>query len=354
MKRINGHSGPVYRRTAIVGTSLVLALLCTLHPSCSKDRPFTKESFLMGTRVLITIYGLDHNAAQRAAREAMRELHRVESVMSTWKEDSEISRLNRESKGEPYHVSNDLFTLVDSSLYYSKITSGAFDITARPLVRLWGFQGGEEKLPTDEEIVETRAVVGYTKITLDRAASTITLPVGMSLDLAGIAKGYGVDRAADVLKAHGASSALVNLGGNIYAIGSPPGKEAWTIGIRDPKGTTDVVGTLQISDEAVATSGNYENFRIIEGTAYGHIIDPRTGWPVDDVLSVTAVAPTALASDALSTGLFVLGPEDGTAIVVASPAVKALFAVPDGPGISYTRAGDFGGNLLLREETHEK
>lgn len=301
----------------------------------------------MGTRALITIYGLDEKAADEAAGAAMRELHRVESVMSTWKEKSEISRLNRLSRGHPYEISRELYALVDSALYYSKATSGAFDITASPLVRLWGFQGGEATLPADDEVALARGLVGYGRISLDPDAGTITLPEGMSLDLAGIAKGYGVDRAATVLAGLGATSALVNLGGNMYAMGAPPGKEAWTIGIRDPRGSTDVAGTFALRDEGVATSGNYENYIVIDGKAYGHIIDPRTGRPAAGMLSVTAVAPTALAADALSTGLFVLGDTRGREVVSALPGVRAVFAAPEGDGIRYSTAGRFGPEFFI-------
>jgi len=298
----------------------------------------------MGTRGTITIYGLPEEEAGEAAAEATREMHRIESVMSTWKDDSEISRLNRGSEGKPFEVSKELAGLLEKARVFSEKTSGAFDVTAMPLVRLWGFQGGEAKLPTDEELAAALARTGWRKMRVDLEASTVTLLDGAQIDLAGIGKGYAVDRCAAILRERGVSSALVDLGGNMFAIGSPPGRDFWAIGIRDPEDPSGVIGKLLLSDEAVATSGNYENFVVIEGKRYGHIVDPRTGMTVDHVLGVTVVARTATESDALSTALFVLGPEDSRGIPEAFPGVRAVFALP---GDVFEFTGDFGDRIEL-------
>ncbi len=325
---------------------LILAALVVMT-SCKDREPYVKETFVMGTAAWITIYGSSDAEAAEAAEEAFRELHRVESVMSNWKKESELSRLNRESDGKPYDISRELYHLLERSIYYSHLTAGAFDITARPLVQLWGFQGGKAHLPDSREIKETMSRVGYGKVMLDGESTSIIMPPGMELDLAGIAKGYGVDRAVALLRERGIESALVNLGGNIYAIGTPPGAKGWTVGIRDPEGGRKVVGSLLLADEAVSTSGNYENYVEIDGTLYGHIIDPRVGRPVTHMLSVTVVAPSALEADALSTGLFVLGPESGEKMLELLPEVGALFALPNGDGIIYRTIGELGERLTL-------
>ncbi len=340
--QIRPRDNPISRLSAVAIIGAALSFL----PACSNEKPFIKETFVMGTRASVTIYGMREAEAERAATKALHELHRIESVMSNWKKNSEISRLNRGSRGQPFQVTVELLALVDSSLLYSKATSGAFDITARPLVQLWGFQGGAAIPPTEEQVDKTKNAVGYDKIAVDRSSSTITLPPGMSLDLAGVAKGHGVDRCVLILKENGAKTALVNLGGNIYALGSPPGKDGWSIGIRDPLGSGETIGSILIKDEAVATSGNYENFVEIDGKRYGHIIDPRSGRPVEDILSVTIIAPTALASDALSTGLFILGSEHSAKILKGLPRVKAIFAEPDGETILYTTFGNLKRILL--------
>lgn len=326
---------------------IIAALAIALFIGCAVEAPYTADTFVMGTRAWVTLYGYDEEEAERIAGEALRELHRIESVMSTWRETSEISILNAQAAGTMRRVSHELFTVVDSAFHYAALTDGAFDITVRPLVRLWGFQGGTAHIPTDAEIDSVLEHVGHGRVKVDEALPGIALPTGMELDLAGIAKGYAVDRCATVLAESGVTSALVNLGGNIYALGAPPGKDGWTVGIREARGARSTIGVIMLKDAAVATSGNYENFVEIEGKRYGHIIDPRTGRTVDHMLSVTVVAPTAIAADALSTGLFVLGTEQGSALVERLDGVNALFAEPSDGGIRYREAGDFGGSLQL-------
>jgi thiamine biosynthesis lipoprotein len=329
-----------------------VAALAVLLGACAQQQSYTKETFVMGTKAWITIAGMRSEEAEQNALAAFREMYRIENVMSNWKSASEVSRLNHGSRGEPFAATRELFALVDSSLYYSVRTFGAFDVTVRPLVTLWGFEGGSApRLPTDAEIAEAMNRVGYGAVLLDSASSTITLPPGVEIDLAGIAKGYAVDRCIAMLRERGVTNAFVNLGGNIFAIGSAPGHDGWPIGIRDPRGGTTTVGTIMLRNEAVATSGNYENFVEIDGKRYGHIIDPRTGRPVDTELSVTVVAPTGLESDALSTGFFVLGAERSAEALAALPGVKALFAVPRDARIWYTEIGDFGDALKLTDGT---
>jgi FAD:protein FMN transferase len=336
------------RRIAARGCLLLFASTL-LVAACSPRSPYTKETFVMGTKAWVTIAGKSDRDAERAAEAAFRELYRIESVMSNWQSKSEISRLNAGSNGSPFAVSRELFSLIASSLVYGGATSGAFDVTVRPLVVLWGFEGGKAKLPSAAEIARARSFVGFAKVALDSSASTVTLRPGMEIDLAGVAKGYAVDRCVGVLESLGVTNALVNLGGNIYAMGAPPGEPGWRIGVRDPTGGLETVGSLLLRDQAVATSGNYENFVELGGKRYGHIIDPRTGMPVSSVLSVTVVAPTGLASDALSTGLFVLGPDAAAGVVARLGGVKALYALPEGDSVSYKEIGDFKGTLTVAD-----
>ena len=348
MMRSRAPIGPLPgRRPFAAFPPLALAAILILSAACAPREPYTKETFVMGTKAWVTIAGMSDRDSERAAQAAFREMYRIESVMSTWRPSSEISRLNAESNGKPFTVSHELYSLIDSSLFYSRATSGAFDVTVRPLVRLWGFQGGIARLPSDPEIERAMSLVGYGKVRLDPSRSTIALPPGMQIDLAGIAKGYAVDRCVAAIARLGVRNALVNIGGNIYAMGAPPGAKGWSIGVRDPEGGLETVGTLVLRDEAVATSGNYENFVEIEGKRYGHIIDPRTGRPVSRVLSVTVVAPTGLESDALSTGLFVLGPDEAGTAVDRLAGVAALFALADNGGIVYRSTGDIDRRLTL-------
>lgn len=323
-----------------------LLLFCCLA-GCGNRAPFEKQTYVMGTVAWVKIHGLEDRAAAAAAEEALGEMHRIESVMSAWTDESELSRVNAGADGTPLTLSDELFDVVDRSFRFSRITEGTFDPTAAPLVELWGFRGGEPAVPAGAVLDSVLSLVGSPRVLIDRDEQTITLPPGMRLDLGGIAKGYAVDRAAAILRGRGVESALVNLGGNMYALGAPPGREAWTVGIRDPRGGDGVAGTLLLRDEAVATSGDYENFVEIDGRRYGHIIDPRDGRPATGVLSVTVVARTAMAADALSTGLFVMGPERAP-IALAAERARALFALPgEENGVRFVPIGNFENTLDL-------
>lgn len=293
--------------------ALLLLLSLAICSSCAGEEPVTRETFVMGTRARIIIYGMRPEEAGEAAGLALGEMHRLESLMSTWNPESELSVINMTAGSGPRRASRELTSLLYIAAQFSRMTGGVFDVTAGPLVTLWGFQGKtREDLPSAKEISRAMRQVGYEKVALDTSASTVSIPRGTRIDLAGIAKGYAVDRCASILRKNGVRSALIDLGGNMYAIGSPPGKKGWTVGIRDPGLTREVVGYLIISDQAVATSGNYENFVEIEGKVLGHLIDPRTGRPAESgVLSVTVLSPTALSADALSTSLFIMGPRKG-------------------------------------------
>ena len=314
---------------------LAAASLISPAPGCSgDDSPVVSETFAMGTRCVISIYGMDEDRAVKASADAFRELHRIEGLLSNWREESEVSRLNASPGGHPVTVSGELFGILEASMRYSALTAGAFDVTARPVVRLWGLQRmsgekGRVSVPGDPEIAEALRRCGYSRVTLDGSGRSVTLPPGMEIDLAGIGKGYGVDKCVEVLRDAGVTSALVDISGNMFAIGTPPGREGWSIGIRDPRGGRGIVGKTLISGEGIATSGNYENFVVIGGKSYGHIVDPRTGRTVDHVLSVTVVAPSAMEADALSTGLFVLGPGESRLLLEELPGVRAVFAMED-------------------------
>ncbi len=321
--------GEIRLRPFKYAAAALLFLSLALWLSCAGEEPVTRETFVMGTRARIIIYGMGRAEAMEAAGRGLGEMHRLESIMSTWNPGSELSGINMTAGGAPRKTSPELTSLLHTAGQFSELTKGVFDVTAGPLVSLWGFQGKTRKnLPSAEEIYQAMELVDYKKIALDTAASTVSIPKGARIDLAGIAKGYAVDRCASILRKAGARSALIDLGGNMYAIGSPPGKNGWTVGIRDPKQTREVVGYLIISGQAVATSGNYENFAEMEGEVFGHLIDPRTGRPADaGVLSVTVISPTALSADVLSTALFIMGSEKGNALLrkLSGPKVSDSF-----------------------------
>jgi len=205
---------PGKMRTSRFLTFLSIMTLLTGATSCSKsEKPITKDTFVMGTRAWITVYSKDKVEVDKAIKKVFREFYRIDSAMSNWKKTSEISRLNNLSGKGPVRVSEELFSIIDRAFSFSRFTDGAFDITARPLVTLWGFEGGEVHLPDETEIKEALTRVGYTRVSLNRDSLSVTLPDGFELDLAGIAKGYAVDRARKILEGCGIEIALINLGG---------------------------------------------------------------------------------------------------------------------------------------------
>jgi thiamine biosynthesis lipoprotein len=297
---------------------------------CHADRGGMHEerADIMGTTFTIKIDDAGDHA--RTARDALDEIRRIDRLMSTYKDDSEISGVNRRASKEPVGVRADFRNVIAASRIYFELSQGSFDPTIYPLMQLWGFTRREGRIPTNEELAKAKRLIDFGKVLLDESASAVSfLQDGMALDFGGIAKGYAVDRAVAVLKKHGVTRAIVDAGGNFYALGTPRDREHWQVGIRHPLRLDEVVARLPVSDKGVATSGNYERFFEIDGRKYCHIMDPRTGRPVEGMLSATVIADTAMAADALSTAVFVLGPEEGMRLIERLPGVEGMLIVQD-------------------------
>lgn len=278
------------------------------------------------------------------AQTIQRELNAIDASMSTWKDDSELSRLNRAPVGEAVSVSAPLFTVLELAAQVHGRSTGAFDVTVGPLVNRWGFgpDGRPATAPDDAELAALRAQVGQQHLVLDAAGPTVTRQVdGLSADLSAIAKGYAVDRVSDALLALGHDRHMVEIGGELRARGDNGEGRPWRIAIEKPdtlkRTPFDVVG---LRDEAMATSGDYRNYLELDGQRVSHTIDPRNGRPVTHALaSVTVVADSCAQADAWATALTVLGPEEGAAVADAHD-VAATFLVRTGDGFtqSATRA----------------
>lgn len=279
----------------------VILLMC----GCSAQKESQTAFFSMNTFMSITAYSEDADigsAAVSAAQSRVTELDRLWAVTDP---QSELSRLN---SGELSAASPDTSELITFCLDIAKKTDGAFDPTVYPVLTAWGFTLDENRVPSEAELAELLERVDYRHIRQN--GSEITLENGAMLDFGAVAKGYAGDLAAQILRERGISSALINLGGSITAVGKKPDGSDWKIGVKDPSGDGNV-GILALSDCSAVTSGAYERYFTAEdGTVYGHIIDPATGYPADnDLLSVTVISPDATLCDALSTALFVMGSE---------------------------------------------
>lgn len=286
----------------------------------------------MATALAITVYRT-HDDGDRADADldaAFQDIVSVDRAMSLYRPDSELSLLNVRAGSGPIEVSESLFDVLSTAEEFARASNGAFDVTVQPLVELWGFYRFEHAaIPPVADIEQARGGVGHGRVVLDRAAKTVTLAPNTRVDLGGIAKGYAVDRAIATLAARGVPAALVDLGGNIGVLGVRPGGGPWSIGIQHPR-ERRLLGRVTFSAGATATSGDYDRFFEVDGRRFSHIIDPRTGWPVEGVAAATVVAPTAMAADALSTALFVLGPDVGTKLIASLPGTAGLIIDPDG------------------------
>jgi len=286
---------------------------------------YQEGRLLMGTVVTLTIPSDDEELARSAAEQAFGAMEAVDQCMSLYREESELSRLNRSPARHAIPVTQALFTVIEAAIKYAELTSGAFDITVAPAVRAWGFMSGEWRVPTPEELERLRSIVGYRLIRLDRARRSVELACeGVEIDLGGIAKGYAIDAAREALEEAGLRDGMIDAGGDIYVMGGQPGQETWNVGIRHPVDESRLLTVLRVTNRAVATSGNAARSFVRDGTLYGHILDPRTLLPTRGTLSVTVIAPSAMMADALATATFVLGPEEGMKFINQLPEVEAI------------------------------
>ena len=278
----------------------------------------------------IEAYGPDASRLPRIVDEAFDEVDRIDRLMSHYRAESAVSRLNREAARRPISVEPELFDFLRTALTYTHDSGGAFDVTVGPLMKAWGFFRGEGRLPSDGHLAAARRLVGARHVKLDSAARTIAFDEpGVEIDLGGIAKGYAVDRVAALLRERRIAAALISAGGSsVFGLGAPPGREAWDVAIEDPVTRGKTAQTIRLKDRALSVSGSAEKSFEAGGVTYSHIMDPRSGWPVQGVLSVAVLAPSATAGDALDNAFFVLGPEGSRAYLQRLAGVEAVFLLP--------------------------
>lgn len=269
----------------------------------------TEDAAIMGTTIRVEVWHEDEKVRQQGVDEVLAEMERVNRLMSPYIEQSQLSKINKYAHEGPVEVDGDLFDLIEKSQEVSRLTNGAFDITYASVGSLYDYR--KEIKPTEEEIAAAKLLVDYKNIVLDKANSSVSfLKQGVKIDLGGIAKGFAVDQSILHLRTLGIKHALVSAGGDTRLLGDRRGR-AWLVGIRDPENTEEVIVMLPLEDEALSTSGDYERFFIQDGEKYHHIIHPSTGNSAGDVRSASILASDSTTTDALSTSIFVMGPEKG-------------------------------------------
>jgi FAD:protein FMN transferase len=280
----------------------------------------------------VVAYGPDPETLATAVERALDEVDRIDRLMSHYRPESPLSRLNREAAQGAVAVEPELVAFLAECLRYNRESAGAFDVTVGPLMKAWGFFGGEGRLPEERELAAASASVGYAHVVLDSDRSTVRFDrAGVELDLGGIAKGYAVDRAVAVLARAGITAALVSAGGStVYALGAPPGRKGWEIALEDPLRPGEIARRVLLRDRALSVAGRRAKSFEAGGVVYSHVMDPRTGRPARDVVSVAVLTDTGTAGDALDDAFFVLGVAGSRDYLKRLPRTEVFFFLPHG------------------------
>lgn len=314
-------------------TCLVFMLGCSNTGSSDASKttlPISENYFIFDTIVSVRVYDERMNEAHFEQIKAL--LEHINATMNRFEEGSEVTSINQSAGMEAVQVSEDTFYIIKKAVEYAERSGGKFDPTIGPLTDLWAIGNGGGKVPNSEAIEEARQLVAYRKLVLDESRLSVLLKeAGMTLDLGAIAKGYAADVVADYLQKQGFSSAIIDLGGNIVAMGSKPDESAWSIGIQSPEEKRGShLGTVSVRNKTIVTSGIYERYFIDREQLYHHVMDPYTGYPASNELaSVTIITEKSINADAMSTAVFVQGLQEGMAFVEATDDAEAIFVTVD-------------------------
>lgn len=291
---------------------MTFATCADIEPSCGGSPGLVRaegSAYIMGTVFSIVAYGASLKRAESAISKALDEARRLDQMLSNYRPHSELSRVNRSASQRSIRVSSEFFQFLSACAEYSRASEGTFDITAAPLMKVFGFYKGTGRLPDPGEVAQTLQKVGHKNVVLDKKHMTVRFERnGVELDPGGIGKGFAVDKMVEILKQHRVHSALISAGGStIYALGTPPDKPGWKVNIKDPCHPSKTIQSVELKNESISTSGNYEKFFWADGRIWSHIMDPRTGFPARGTLSVSIIAPQTIDSEAWAKPYYILG-----------------------------------------------
>jgi thiamine biosynthesis lipoprotein len=316
----------------VLGFVLALVTACAQKADPPVSRFVERSAPSMGTEIRLSAWTIDEPAALAAFEAIFEEFDRLEGLMSTWKEGSEIQRLNAAAGKQAVPVGPEIREVLRAGRQVSEWTAGKFDVTWGVMSGLWKFdyQDKDGSIPDSQEVARRRKLIDYRELEVDEQAGTgFIRRKGMIVNVGGIGKGYAVDRARDILKQRGFRDFMIQFGGDLYVAGKA-GDKPWRLGIQDPRGPANqIFASVELSDSTFSTSGDYERFFIKDGHRYHHILDPVTGEPANGSRSVTILAPSAMIADGLSTGVFILGPEAGMALIERLPDVEGVIVGSD-------------------------
>jgi len=287
---------------------------------------FKRAMRLMGNHFELSVVAQDEHWAMERIDAGVSEIQRIERLLTTFNEDSETCRINSGAGIVPVAVSPETFHLIERSLRISQITQGAFDITYGSVDKsLWNFDANMRRLPDKDTARKMVRLINYRNVLLDKEYMTVYLKEkGMRIGFGGIGKGYAAERAKSVMQSKGVTSGVVNASGDLAAWGHQPNGQPWTIGIVNPNASGQIFSWLNVTNMALATSGNYEKFIVIDGKKYSHTINPRTGLPVTGIKSVTIICPNAEIADAMATPVMIMGVRAGLDMINQINDVEAI------------------------------
>ncbi len=310
----------------------VLFILVFLQAFSSKAQEvFNRTTKLMGSRFDITVVANDSLQADKYIDTAISEITRIEKLISSWDAKSQTANINRNAGIQPVKVDKELFDLIARSIAISTLTDGAFDISYAAMDRIWKFDGSMTQMPSEEEIQKSVEKVGFQKIVLNTKNHTVFLPQkGMKIGFGAIGKGYAADKAKALLQEMGVVAGIINASGDMNTWGKQPDGKDWTIAITNPMNKNKAFALLPLKKGAVVTSGDYEKYVTFNGVRYAHIINPKTGYPSQGIISVTVFASSAELADALATSVFVMDKEVGIDRINQIPGVECIIIDTEG------------------------
>lgn len=314
---------------------VVVFLICFLAVLSSKQQNAVELDSgyrrIMGTLGRIVVVAEDAETARKCIEQAFEELGRIEARLSFYRQDSEVSIVNRDAYAQPVRLSRETFEVLQKAIEYSKISGGAFDVTIAPLKQLWFLSADSNTVPAEEQLKQACSKVGYDKVRLNRDELTVRFKTeGVQIDLGGLAKGYGIDKAIEAIENGRAIGAMVDIGGDIRCFGRRACGGKWRIGLQRPGKSQPIISgekpvlVLRLENAAVATSGNYRRFAMINGHRYSHIFEPATGLSAAGLSSVSVICKKAVDADALATAVSVMGQEKGLQLIESLPNTEAI------------------------------
>jgi len=307
---------------------ILFPLILSPHPAQSST-PFKYHQVSMGTMVEITLMGENEEETGKAAMQAFLEIKRIEQLMSPKIESGDVFRINQSAGVAGVSVSPDTMKVIRKAKEISALSEGSFDITVAPLTQIWRTAREKRVLPSAEEVKKRLELVNFEEIMITSESRIFLKKKGMAIDLGGIAKGYAVDRAFEILQSLGHKNLIVNAGGDLR-VGGKRVNHPWTLGIQHPRDLQKMIARVSLSESALATSGDYEKFFMHRGKRYGHILTPQDGFPAEACQSVSIFYKDCMTADALATAVFVAGPAKGYALCQKLNGVGCLIVDKDG------------------------